>query len=76
MPDLKKIKTILYILKYGLITIQFLIFTSLFLIIFGAVTYKNENIIKNKKASIIMLVIGCIIFFTLFLGPLLLSLFT
>ncbi len=71
-----KIKTILYILKYGLIIIRFLIFTSIFLIIFGGVTYKHENIIKNKKASLIMLVIGSVILGIFLIGPLLLSKFT
>ncbi len=72
MADFKKIKNII---KYSILTIKFLILISVFLIIFGAVTYKNENIIKNKKASIIMLSIGCVIFFILYLTPLILKLF-
>jgi hypothetical protein len=55
--------------------IRFLLFTSIFLIIFGAITYKNENIIKNKKASIMMLRAGSIILGILILTPILLIIF-
>ena len=68
-------KKFLYMIKYTVIMIRFLLFTSIFLIIFGAITYKNENIIKNKKASIMMLRAGSIILGILILTPILLIIF-
>ena len=66
------LQKILNILIYSIVTIKVLLLLSIFLIIFGAITYKNENIIKNKKASITMLTMGSIIFLALFILLLLL----
>ncbi len=72
MPSLQKI---LNIFIYSYVAVSYLALISVFFIIFGAITYKNENIIKNKKASIIILTIGCTIFLGLLITPMLLRFF-
>ncbi len=72
MPSLQKI---LNIFVYSYVAVSYLALISVFFIIFGAITYKNENIIKNKKASITILTIGCTIFLGLLITPMLLRFF-